>query len=209
MTEKRPDKVEICSEPAGLRAFSESENQWVTDRQKMLAGQFMSPENTVRYIHRGEVKHDGTDEDEGGTMQPHVATRTIHFKDVKNNDLNAWADGLIKMADELNESVMGMMFHAIDASTEKSGNVVDAQKAGSFPNAFLETMETIEFGVDRNGKVNMPIWAVPPGVAEKQIAALKAQPQEFQARVEEVKARKAKEALEREAERKARFRCRE
>lgn len=208
MTQEGIQKVELCSDPSGRLAFIESENEWLMNRQKLLSKNFMNPENTVRYNHRGDVRHQDTNDDESGQMKPHSATRTIRFEDVKNNDLEAWASGLIQMADELHESVMGMMFQTINASTEKTGNVVDAKQAGSFPEAFIEMLEKIEFGVDRNGEVSMPVIAVPPGIAEKQIAELEAQPPEFQDRVEAVKARKTQDALAREEARKARFRCR-
>jgi len=139
-------RIEICSDPRAAKAFFVDQTQWIADRQKALQKDFMSPENTLRYSHGGEIIHPAHEESLPGSMEPHSATWELKFDDIKENNLDSWAHGLIGLADEMNASVMGMMFRVLNETTEKVGNVVDAKSAGSFPKAMLEVMEKIGSG---------------------------------------------------------------
>jgi hypothetical protein len=66
-------------------------------------------------------------------------------------------------------------------------------------------LEKIELGVDKDGTVSMPQLHVSPEFGNRMMAALENTSQDYQDRVEALKARKTAEALARETERKAKF----
>jgi hypothetical protein len=66
-------------------------------------------------------------------------------------------------------------------------------------------LKKVEFGVDREGNVCLPEMHVAPDMAEKIVNELKSQPPEYSAEVERLKAERSEQALQKEAERKAKF----
>jgi hypothetical protein len=66
-------------------------------------------------------------------------------------------------------------------------------------------MEKIEFVADKHGNVSLPEVHAAPGVAERMISALEAEPPEFVERFEQLKQEKILKAKEREVARKAKF----
>jgi hypothetical protein len=97
-----------------------------------------------------------------------------------------------------------MMYSTISEACDASGNTIDAQKEGSLLDSYVAMLEKIEFAVDERGNVEMP-QIHPPELAERITAALKGAPPEFQEKVEQLKQKKASEATEREAARRAKF----
>lgn len=194
-----------CSDKEGAEAFARSQTMWLTERQKQLQAELMSPENALRYQHGGQIIHPADNEGDPAEMQEHSAISELKFEDIIEQNVGSWAKGLIELSEKMHKSFMGMFFKSINDSTARTGNVVDAREAGSFPQALLEMMQKIELAVERDGEVSMPTIMVPPGVAEKQIAELEAQPPEFKEEFDRVKQQKIEDALRREAERKARF----
>jgi hypothetical protein len=98
-----------------------------------------------------------------------------------------------------------MMYGAVGKAAESAGNVVDAKQKASFAEAFVGSLEKIEFGVDRHGNVTLPELHVGPDIHEKVVAELTAQPPEYRQRLDKLIAQKSEQAMAREAARKARF----
>ena len=109
------------------------------------------------------------------------------------------------LTEQLQRQFSQMMYATMGEACEVSGNTVSAANAGSFPAGFMEAMRKIEFGVDREGNVSLPAIHVGSN-AEKMIAELEAQPPEYHEEIERLKAEKSAAALQREKERKAKFR---
>lgn len=205
MTHKVDTHIDWCSDPEGAAAFARSQLHWLVERQKELRARFMIEENALRYQHRGKIVHPADEHDEPADMQEHSAITQLKFEDILTNNMDAWAKEMVEMSEALHGSFMGMVFKTVSDVSDKSGNVVSAKDAGSFAQAFMEMMKKIELSVDREGNVSMPNVYVPPGIAEKQIAELEAQPKEFHEEFERIKQDKIEEAKRREAERKSKF----
>ena len=97
------------------------------------------------------------------------------------------------------------IYSVVGAAAERVGNVVSNKETGSTAQSFLAMLKKIEFGVDRDGNVSLPQVHVGPDMAEKMINELQSQPPEFGEEVERVKAQRSEQALQKEAERKAKF----
>tara|TARA_R110000868_G_scaffold352856_1_gene614099 strand:+ start:3717 stop:4349 length:633 start_codon:yes stop_codon:yes gene_type:complete len=205
MTHKNDAHIEWSSNPAGATAFARSQLHWLVDRQKELRAQFMTEENALRYQHGSKIVHPADDDNEPTNMQQHSAVTQLRFDDILSNNMDAWAKELVEMSDAMHGSFMGMVFKTVSDVSDKTGNVISAKEAGSFAQAFMEMMKKIELSVDRDGNVSMPNLYVPPGVAEKQIAELEAQPPEFHEEFKRIQQLKIDEAKKREAERKSKF----
>ena len=130
---------------------------------------------------------------------------TIPFKDIADNDLSLIARSILPLNEEIERQFARNMYGLVGAAAEKVGNVVDAKASGSIAASMLEMLRKIEFGVSRDGTVSMPQIHVGPDMAERIAKELKNVPPEIEAEFKEVKAKKVEDALDREAERKAKF----
>lgn len=205
MEKKRKDRVELFSSPTEEAAFLKSQNEWLSRRQSLKQAELLNPENSLRYSHGGDILHPADKDSSPDGLEEHSATWELKFDDIKEQNLDKWAKGLVSLSDAMHDSVMGMMIRTINDATERTGNVVNVKEAGSFAKSMFQMLEKIELGVDRNGEVSMPTIMLPPGEVEKRIAELDAQPQEFKDRFETLKAKKEQEARDREAARLSRF----
>ena len=100
---------------------------------------------------------------------------------------------------------MEAMYRTVHEATEKTGNKVSVKEEGSQAEAFVKMLETIEFGVDRDGNPSIPEIHASPEVADKMFKELSSQGPEFEKRIEEIKARKIGEALDKEQERLSKY----
>lgn len=166
-------------------------------------GQPIPEHNEFRYAHGRGWGHPGTPGE--GEMQTLSAKMEVGFADLMQGRLEVLPETVQHVAGQMKEHFLRMMYEKVAEGAEQVGNVVSAQDAGSFAAGFMEALRKIEFGVDRNGNVSMPEFHVGPGMADKLIAELEAQPPEFRAAIERLKQEKTDEALRRERERKARF----
>jgi len=124
---------------------------------------------------------------------------------VADQNLSKVLATITRAAEGMAEQQVINVFQAITKACDSSGNVVDAVNR-ALPDAFMEMLEKIEFGIDRNGEVEMPTIAVGPGMGERMLASLETQPPEFQARAEAMIAEKKAGALSRERARLERYR---
>lgn len=205
MNDSNPEHIDWCADPEGAEGFVKAQTTWLAERHARSHDRIMSPENTLRFRHGGAFLNPARGEGRANQMEEHSVVSQVRFEDLLHHNLDAWAGGLIELSDAMQKSFMGMFIRTMDQVTERTGNAVNVIEAGSFPQAFLDVLRKIEFGVDRNGKVTLPTMMVHPDVADKQIAALEAQSQEFEEEVERIITEKSELALRSEAERRARF----
>ena len=186
-------------------AFNKAFLEHVGKLQKQTVAKYLRPENIQRFRHGGEWTHPGLPTATGGGMKEHSALVETKFEDIVNHDLGMIERVERGLLDEMERQFAQMMYATAFDACEKSGNTVDAKTKGSFAEAFLATLEKIEFAADRNENVKLPEIHVHPDMAARMVAALEAAPPELKARLEEVKARKTAEAIERERLRKSKF----
>jgi len=168
----------------------------------------ISSDNVFGYTHgkqwRTRIPEDG-DESESGKMRAHTSEVEIPFQEIVDNDLGALARYKASVVNGLMQEFMSTMYETISESTQKSGNIVKSGGGGFRAEQFIEMLEKIEFGVDRNGNVSLPQIHAGPELVRQMLQELSAQGPEFEKRVQEIIQRKAAAALEREDERKSKF----
>jgi hypothetical protein len=195
-----------CFERAGDEdAFETSVASLLVKMQTSSRQLFVSQQNVLRMNHGGTWVHAASDPEPDTSMHTISAEYSIPFKDIADNDLSLIARSILPLNEEMEKQFALNMYGMIGAAAEKVGNVVDAKSTGSIAASMLEILRKIELGVDRDGTVSMPQLHVGPEMAERIKKELKDVPPEIEAEIERVKAQKIQEALDREAERKAKF----
>lgn len=190
---------------AKTRAVDKSFTRMVGELCANARDQFMNPENTQRYRHgRSWVAHYAEEPQEATTMMEISHEMAISTQQIVDGDFRLFEKHLNELASGVHASFMRGLYQTIGDGAERAGNIVSAKEK---PNAeaFLEVLEKIEFGVNKDGQVSLPQLHVSPETGQKMLADLEAQNEDFKNRVERVKAEKTEAALQREAERKARF----
>lgn len=183
------------------RAFSEKFSTMVRD---LTRDESPIPEsNELRLTHGRSWDHPG--EHGAGELQTMSAEISISFDDLMQGRLAALPEAIEHVATQMKRHFYQMMYQKASEGAEKVGNVASAEDAGSFATGFLEMFRKLEFGVGRNGQVNLPEIHAGPGMAKKILTELEAQPAEYHAEIERLKAEKTASALIREKMRKARF----
>lgn len=185
--------------------FRNAEMQWLARRHKDFATMHVSETNMQRYSH-GRHWSTLSDRDEPpDEIMTHETAATISLVDIQKNDLEAWIRVLLDIAGAMQSQFFGMLIATLNDSTDKSGNSVSAKALGSNAAAFLELLSRIEFGVDRDGAVSLPQMLVAPETGKKWLADLESQPPEFKEKVDSLIEEKSRLALEREEERRSKF----
>ena len=186
------------------KAMSEDVATAIKEQRKAV----LPGDNVFGYTH-GTRWHtrttDSKDENEINEMQKHSTEVVIPFQDIIDNDLDALARYKSSLVSGMMQELMSVMYQTVSESTKKTGNVVDAKGGGFKAEQFIEMLEKIEFGVDRNGKVSFPEIHAGPELAEKMLKELSSQGPEFEKRVQEITQKKSEAALKSEAERKSKF----
>jgi hypothetical protein len=165
-------------------------------------------DNVFGYTH-GTRWHTRTtetnEENEINEMQRHSTEVEISFQDILDNDLEALARYRNTLVSGMMQELMSVIYQTVSESTEKTGNVVNAKGGGFKAEQFIEMLQKIEFGVDRDGNVSFPEIHAGPELAEKMLKELSSQGPEFEKRVQEITREKSEAALKREAGRKSKF----
>lgn len=140
-------------------------------------------------------------------MQTISAEGEMPFADIVEGDLTLIPRTVASISEQMTAAQMRMLYATMSKSCDEHGQTVSAAEMGNAA-AFLAMLQKIEFGVDRDGNVSLPQIHAAPGTAKAMIADLEAQPPEFMAEVERIKAEKSEDALARERLRLSRFRSR-
>lgn len=167
--------------------------------------QYISQENVQKY-HHGEtsVAHYASDPENATTMMTISHQTELSLDSVLAGDFSMFEKNLAGLAKGFQDSFVRNLYQTVGDGAERVGNSVSA-KGRPHAEVFLEALKKIEFGVDREGNVSVPDFHVSPEVYSELIASPEAQSEEIQKEFDRVKEEKSKAALEREAERKAKF----
>lgn len=200
-----PDNRVPFSNKALSKDFGQGISKFLRDYLDESMKHMVSPANVLQLHHGRTWTHSGAPDDSPSEMKIHTATHELSRAQISSNDISAFRDFLLSMADQFKSELQQNLYSTVSESSEKIGNVVSATKEGSFPKAFLAMLKKIEFGVDSNGNVSLPSLHVGPGQAERMIAELEAQGEEFRAEVQSIQREKAAAAAAREQERLGRY----
>lgn len=168
--------------------------------------QIIPPENISRYGHGQQWAARSSDQpDDIHTFQEHSTAIEIRGQDVVDGKLEILPSHIKEITGGFFEGVMKSLYATVRQSTERTGNIVSAKQAGSLAVAFRQALEKVAFGVDEQGNVSIPTFHMPPELAERLQLESEALGPEFIREIEEIKARKIREALAEEAARRKRF----
>ena len=140
-----------------------------------------------------------------GGLELSSAESVIHFEAVVNNDLEAFRENLHSIVEQFISQMSRKVYETVSEGASEVGNVVSAAESDSLAEAFVEMIEKIEFGVDEQGRVTLPSIHARPEYVDAMMEELNAQGPDFEQRVEDIKKKKAAEAIQREQDRRARF----
>lgn len=186
------------------RAFMNSFIQDVMERTKTMRGELLNEKNTLRYNHGRVFESPANKHGAGsGEMKKHSSMFEISYQDIVAGNAQTIFLNAHELSEQMNESVTGEMIRVVSDATEKTGNVVSA-KDKSIHEALYDSLKMIELPLDENGELSMPTMMVSPQTLEQIKNAPPASP-EFNARLEKLKQKKKNEAIEREAQRLAKF----
>jgi hypothetical protein len=188
------------------RAFESSVMALLAQLQKRSRETFVSEQNVLRMNHGSNWVHSARAPEPEVTMHKISAEYSIPYKDIVENDLGLIARTILPLSQEMEKQFAHNMYGVVGAAAEKVGNVVDARAAGSFAQSMLEMFKKIEFGVDRDGNVSFPQIHVGTETFERISKEMQNVPPEIEAEIQQIKAEKIQAALNREIERKAKFR---
>ena len=188
--------------------FDGALNEELSSKLQEQTRAMISRENALGYSH-GTKWRTRTSENDGGDnegeMQLHSSEVAIPFQEIVDNDLSSLGRYQNTIISGMMQQFMCSLYQTLNAATAKTGNVVDAKGSEFKAEQFIELLEKIEFGVDREGNVSMPEIHAGPGLAEKMLQELYSQGADFEERVQEIIKRKSEAALAKEEERKSKF----
>lgn len=112
-------------------------------------------------------------------------------EDIRNSNFAPLLTQLDSAGAELGEQLLTVFFNSMNAVTELTGNVVDAEGQGFSFDLLYELLEKMEFTLDDNDELVMPEIIMHPDMAKK----LPEETPEERQRIEEFKRRKREELL--------------
>lgn len=183
-------------------AVQASLTKLLVEKHRLLTEAVLSPQNMLRYAHGSRWRHLTDIDGDEGAMEAHSAEMTLPFDRIVAGDAALILESVNSMSEDFHNQLMQSMYALINRTCEKTGNSVQATRT-TFPEAFEEMLEKIEFGVDRDGKVTMP--ELHTADADWARGTLDAQPPEYHERIQKLIDRKTSEAKEKELLRKSKF----
>lgn len=205
MTVTTTKRNNYFADDRAIAAFSHAFATHVGGAVKDFVSQFVSPENAHHLRHGEDWRHPGLPDAISGGVQQHTSEVVFKFQDVVNHDLGSIDRHVQKITEDMGRQFQQMMYATISAACDQTGNIVDAKAEGGPLEGFAAMLEKIQFGADKHGKVSEPQIHMGPETLEKLREAEKSASPELLLRINAVRARKTAEAIEREAQRKARF----
>jgi len=198
-------RISCFERPADDEAFERSVTALIARLQERSRKTFVSEHNVLRMNHGSNWVHSARNPEPDTSMHTLSSEWTIPFKDIAENDLGLISRTILPVSEEMDKQFAQNMYGVVGAAAQKIGNVVDAKTAGSFGASMLEMFRKLELGVDRDGNVSMPQMHVGPDLYARLPEEMSKVPSEINAEIERVKAEKIQDALDREVERKAKF----
>jgi len=124
-------------------AFEAAVMEMLRSQQREFVKQRLPEENTERFSHGGAWTHRANPEAMDGKMQTLSSGWEIKFDDLVRGDLSLIRGKLSTVTQDMQRQFMEMLYATISASTDATGNVVDAKAAGSISASFLEMLKKL------------------------------------------------------------------
>jgi len=177
--------------------------------QRMLSierNRMIPPENEMKFKHGKKwiTTHSNVSQDERSLQQIETVTN-IYLEDITNHNLNLLdtiINNLVKQLIETNERIM---FETISKTCEDTGRTIVQNNDISPAEQYLESIKSVEFSVNRDGRVTPPTFHASPERIELLKKDLESKGDDFRAKFQEVFYAKSQQALETERKRLDRF----
>lgn len=200
MRRKKP-LTNLKEHSAFMRSFAKE----VHERMKAEQSQFISAANVQSFNHGIQWQsHNSSNPDDVSTMQSLRNEIAIDVSDLVSYKISALEATIRGLTSSMIESFLREMYATAGKACEASGQSVDG-KGKSFGETFIEILEKLEFGVDREGKPVMPDIHVGPDGFEKIKNDPSIHSPEIKLRIDEITERKQREAVERERARRGKY----
>ena len=199
------ESANYFSDESGEAEFHSAFVELFAKVRERTISKYLRPENTHQFNHGNEWAHPAAPGALDGEMKKHSSEVAIPLDKFISHDLTLIDDVVSKFATDMERQFAQMMYATVSVAAEKIGNTVSLQSAGSPREVFAQMLEKVQFSADKSGNVTLPEIHLSPETAEQLKKSIAEAPPEFNQRIEEIKARKFAEAVEREVQRKLRF----
>jgi hypothetical protein len=177
------------------------QNVWRVERGKLLP-----LENVMRYRHGTKWVTTASNVSQKEREMKVLETITeLNWKDIREHNLEVLPFIVTNFVREMKESFQKIMHNTVSEVCETTGQTIDAMKYKSVADAYLESIKSVEFGVDREGRISIPQFHATPKTIEALKKDAESKGKAFEDEVQEVIREKSEKALEREKKRLARF----
>ncbi len=134
-----------------------------------------------------------------------LAESVIHHNSLVNNDLEAFRQNLHSIVNQFASQMTTTVYETVSRGATEVGNVISTTGPASLAESFYEMIEKIQFGVDELGLVTRPSIHASPKDLDAMQESITAQGADFEERIKVLTKKKETEALQRDAERRAKF----
>jgi len=169
------------------------------------------PENVMRYKHgtRWITTSSNVSRDEK-EMKPLETVTEIYWKDIREHNLEILSTFVKTSVKQIFESYLKMMIETVSEMCENTGRTVEGRKDKSIAELYIEGLRSVEFGVDREGRISMPFFFPSnPRIFEDLKKDAESKGREFDEELQKVIKEKSEKALEREKKRLAKFKTKQ
>ncbi|TFB44920.1 hypothetical protein [Pseudomonas sp. F01002] len=173
--------------------------------QQHAMAKYVNPEIAQRLKHGAILSNPAAPQVYNGGIETHSTLFEIALESIITHDITILEKCFSSFQEDMGAQFARMIYASVSKVCDQSGNVVDAKKSGSLQLAFLEMLEKIEFSADKTGEVKLPEIHLGTDSFNEFARTMQESTPEYDALVEDIKARKVAEALDREVERKAKF----
>lgn len=203
--ERNSQSVDYFVDPDFVEKFNESLRRLLSTLQQSTMAKYINPEGAQRIKHGAMFCNPAAPQVYSGGIETHSTLFDIALESIAAHDVKVLERCFNRFQEDMEAQFARMIYSSVSKVCDQSGNVVDAKKSGSLQLAFLEMLEKIEFSANKTGEVALPEIHLGTDAFNEFTRAMQESTPEYEAMVEDIKARKVAEALERESDRKAKF----
>lgn len=203
--ERSSQSVDYFVDSDFVENFNESLRRLLSTLQQSTMAKYINPENAQRIKHGAAFCNPAAPQVYNGGLETHSTLFDIALESIAAHDVKVLERCFNSFQEDMEAQFASMIYSSLSKVCDQTGNVVDAKESGSLPLAFLEMLEKIEFSANKAGEVTLPEIHLGTDTFNQFTRAMQESTPAYKAMVEDIKARKVAEALERESARKAKF----
>lgn len=171
-----------------------------------LRNPFVSESNSLHYSHGRRWRHHAAADTSESEMTRHSVEAEISSDDIIGQDPIHLQNFIAGIGGNIADAMFDQAMRVLTEGAESVGNVVDARGRSFDAEVYLEMLGKMDFAVNKSdGTASEPTVMLPPEHFKAMKALSEAGDAAFEARLDAIVKKKSEEALERERQRKAKF----